>query len=63
MNVIQFPTKLGKAQARKNNIRNLEAYQAAEGRRTSGAAGKHLDKRDKRTRTRQAQMARALKDA
>jgi hypothetical protein len=44
-------------------VRNLEAYQAAEARRTSGAAGKHLDKRDKRARTRQAQMARALKDA
>jgi hypothetical protein len=43
--------------------RNIEAYRAAEARRTSGAAGKHRDSRDKRARTRQAQMARALKDA
>lgn len=32
------------------------------GKRSSSAAGKHADKRDKRARTRSAQRARVLKD-
>lgn len=39
-----------------------EYVQAMVGLRTSNAAGKHADKRDKRTRTRAAKTARALKD-
>lgn len=33
------------------------------GKRTSSAAGKHADKRDKRARTRSAQRARAMRDS
>jgi hypothetical protein len=32
------------------------------GKRTSNAAGKHADKRDRRARTRSAQRARVLKE-
>jgi len=32
-------------------------------RRRSGAAGRHLDRRERRTRTRAAAKARALRDA
>lgn len=39
-----------------------EYVQAMVGLRTSNAAGKHADKRDKRARTRAAKAARALKD-
>lgn len=39
-----------------------EYVQAMVGLRSSNAAGKHADKRDKRARTRAAKTARALKD-
>jgi len=39
-----------------------EQVRARQDRRRSNAAGKHLDKRTKRARTRAAQKARALRD-
>lgn len=42
--------------------RNEALAYAMVGKRTSSAAGKHADKRDKRTRTRGAKKARAMKD-
>lgn len=42
--------------------RNRPLALAMVGKRQSNAAGKHADKRDKRTRTRGAQKARAMKD-
>lgn len=41
---------------------NIEYAQAMLGLRQSNAAGKHADKRDKRTRTRSAQKVRAMRD-
>ena len=44
-------------------VRASDDYvQAMVGLRSSNAAGKHADKRDKRARTRAAKAARALKD-
>ena len=42
--------------------RNLPYIRAMLGKWTSGAAGKHADRRDKRTRTRAAKRTRALGD-
>jgi hypothetical protein len=39
-----------------------DALRVLQERRRSGAAGKHADKRTKRTRTRAAAKARALKE-
>ena len=41
---------------------NPALAKAMVGKRSSNAAGKHLDKRAKRARTRAASKARALKD-
>lgn len=41
---------------------NPEMHRAMVGKRTSGAAGVHGDKRDKRARTRGAKKRRALGD-
>lgn len=41
---------------------NLALALAMNGKRSSNAAGKHADKRTKRTRTRAAAKARALKE-
>jgi hypothetical protein len=42
---------------------STEQLRARNERKRSGAAGIHLDRRDRRVRTRQAQFARAMKDA
>ena len=41
---------------------NLPRVRAMIGKRTSNAAGKHADRRTRRTRTRSAAKARAMKD-
>jgi len=48
--------------AAKDTGGNKPLMVAMVGKRSSNAAGKHKDKRDKRARTRSAQRARALKD-
>lgn len=42
--------------------RNEALARAMVGKRQSGAAGKHQDKRDKRARTRGAKKVRAMKE-
>ena len=55
--------KAGKKQAMPVMVRASDEYvQAILGLRSSNAAGKHSDKRDKRARTRSAQLRRTLKD-
>jgi len=41
---------------------NKPMMMAMVGKRSSNAAGKHADKRDKRARTRSAQRARAMRE-
>jgi len=48
--------------AAKDTGGNKALMVAMVGKRSSNAAGKHKDKRDKRARTRGAQRARAMKD-
>jgi hypothetical protein len=43
-------------------VGNLPLAQAMIGKRTSNAAGKHADKRDKRARTRSASKQRSMKE-
>ena len=46
----------------KRSTANLALAQAMVGKRTSNAAGKHADRRNKRARTRAASKARAMRE-
>jgi hypothetical protein len=48
--------------AAKHGGANLALAKAMVGKRSSGAAGPHADKRNRRARTRSAQRARVLKE-
>lgn len=51
-----------KRQKKIPNVGNLPMLRAMLGKRSSGAAGKHKDRRDRRARTRAASKGRAMSD-
>lgn len=56
------PKIVGTSNTRVRGVANPERARAEAERRRSGAAGTHGDRRYRRSRTRQGQLSRALRD-